>query len=57
MIIGYVPLDEIGDPHRPIVGRNYHARRKPITIYKTLSRAKTYSPVGQAKAVYIEEDA
>ena len=50
-IIGYVPLDENGEPYQPIVGNHYHKRKKPVTIYKTMDRAASYSPVESASEV------
>jgi hypothetical protein len=44
-IIGYVPLGEDGKPYQPTVGRSYHSRKKPVTLYKTMDRAVSYSPV------------
>lgn len=50
-IIGYVPLDENDKPYQPILGRRHHARKKPVTIYTTLARAASYSPVKRATEV------
>jgi hypothetical protein len=50
-IIGYVPLDEDGNPYQPNLGRGWRSRKKPITIYKTMARAVTYSPVSAAAEV------
>lgn len=49
-IIGYVPLDVEGNPYQPTVGNSYHARKKPVTLYK-MSRAISYSPVQSAAEV------
>ena len=54
-IIGYTPLGEDGQPYRPTLGRSRRSRRKPVTVYQSKERAASYSPVGKAKAVYIEE--
>lgn len=59
MIIGYVPLGSDGQPYRPVKNENHRWRKPvkhPVRVYRTKKRAETYSPVGQAKAVYIEED-
>lgn len=50
-IIGYVPLDEDGQPYKPVLGRGRHKRTKPTTLYQTLARAITQSPVDRATEV------
>lgn len=50
-VIGYVPLDEDGNPYQPILGRGRHSRKKPITIYKHMASAVNYSPVSRAVEV------
>ena len=56
-LIGYVPLDENGDVHRPIKNEN-HRWRKPVKslarIYQTGNRARPQSPVGLVAEVYIK---
>lgn len=49
--IGYVSLDADGKPYQPILGTGRHLRKKPITIYKDISRAASYSPVQTATKV------
>lgn len=50
-IIGYVPLGEDGKSYQPTVGRSWHTRIKPVTVYKTMKKAVSYSPVGSASEV------
>jgi len=50
-IIGYVPLDENGNPYQPKLGSGRHKRTKPVTVYSTMARAITYSPVNSASEV------
>lgn len=50
-IIGYVPLDEKGNPYQPTLGKSWRARKKPVTVYKTMARAVAYSPVSSAVEV------
>tara|TARA_R110000824_G_scaffold195383_1_gene378108 strand:- start:39 stop:263 length:225 start_codon:yes stop_codon:yes gene_type:complete len=54
-IIGYVPIDEQGNPYQPINGRGRHTHKKPVTIYKTMARAVTYSPCNSATEVRMFE--
>ena len=54
-LIGWVPLNEAGDPNRPDLGRDWRARKKPVTVYQTEVRARTYSPVKKALPVYMGE--
>jgi len=50
-IIGYVPLDKDGKPYQPTLGQGRHRRTKPVTLYSTMARAATYSPVKNAVEV------
>ena len=50
-IIGWVPLDEDDIPYQPTLGSGWRSRTKPITVYATEARAKTYSPVGKCRQV------
>lgn len=50
-IIGYVPLDAEGKPYQPMLGTSWRARKKPVTVYKTLQMALKQSPVGSASEV------
>lgn len=50
-VIGYVSLDEKGEPHRPVLGSGWRARRKPITVYQTMANALNFSPVFSAAEV------
>lgn len=54
VMVGWVPLGEDGAPYRPIRGRSYYARRKPVTVYQTEEKAKGYSPIGEARRCYME---
>jgi hypothetical protein len=58
-IIGYVPLDKHGKPHQAELSNRYFAvkgtRKKPITIYKTMAKAASYSPVSTAVEVRMFE--
>ena len=51
--IGFTPLDENNQPYRPMIGRDYHAKKKPTTVYQSESRAQTYSPVKKAGHVFM----
>lgn len=55
-LIGWIPLDADGTPKRP--NRSGYAWQKDLTspprIYTTEARAKAQSPVGLAKAVFME---
>lgn len=52
--LGWVSLDEEGKPLQPTLGRGWRAKKKPITVYQTKSRAMTYSPVDRAIEVFYE---
>lgn len=54
-IIGYVPINEKGEPHRTNRrgGWDRKAGKNPPRIYTTEALAKKYSPVQQAKGVYM----
>jgi len=50
-IVGYIALDIDGKPYQPILGNGVHSHKKPITVYKTIGKAVSYSPVGSAAQV------
>lgn len=50
-VIGYVPLDEDGKSYQPTLGKRGYTRKKPVTIYKTMARAVSYSPCDSASEV------
>jgi len=50
-IIGYVPLDKDGNAYQPTLRTRSNPRTKPVTIYSTMARAVTYSPVDAASEV------
>lgn len=52
--IGFTPLDENGEPYRPMLGRSWRARKKPTTVYQSQKSAQNYSPVGKSARVYID---
>lgn len=52
--VGWLPLDKDNEPYRPELGRGRHKRTKPVTLYQTESRAKTYSPINKAVEVFYE---
>jgi len=54
--IGYLSLDQDGNPYQPQIGGDYavHQRTKPITVYKDPRYARKISPVNDVAVVYME---
>lgn len=53
MLIGWVAIGRDGDPYQPVNGSGCHARKKPVTLYKTQAKAEYYSPVFVARPCYM----
>lgn len=52
--IGYVSLDQDGNPYQPTIGFSVNERTKPITVYKDPRYARKISPVNDVGVVYME---
>lgn len=54
--IGYVAIDQDGNPYQPTIGGLYEVnqRTKPITVYKDPRYARKISPVNNCATVYME---
>jgi hypothetical protein len=62
ILIGYISLDEFGDPLRkPRSGYGFQSQKErgyhPSRIYTTAKLAEAQSPVGKSAAAYIRDDA
>ncbi len=60
MSIGWVAVDQNGDVYQSDVSAAYskgrgQTRKSVRKIYTTEARAASYSPVGSAKEVFVEE--
>lgn len=52
--VGFIALDEGGGPYRSIKVTHGRAVKNSLRVFKTLSRAEKFSPVGKGTEVYIE---
>lgn len=55
--IGYVAIDQDGNPYQPTIGGQYkiHQRTKPITVYSDPRYARKISPVNNCATVHMEK--
>jgi len=52
-IIGYIAVDDNGQPYQPTLRQGYHARKKSITVYKYEKYAKSFT--GYSVPVYVKD--
>lgn len=51
-IVGYIPINHYDHPYRAITRSSSEERVEPLKVYNSENRAKAYSPVSKARAVY-----
>lgn len=59
ILVGWVPVDENGEPYRSTVSAAYSkgrgaTRKNTMKMYSTKARAASYSPVKLSKPIYME---